>query len=79
VSALSPELDYAAPELVEGSKCDPLSDIFSLGVFAFATFNKGKPLFDSQNSFVCYRKNFETVRKGHGENINCLLFIFTSL
>jgi serine/threonine protein kinase len=59
ISALCPDLDFVAPELADGTKCDSQVDIFSLGVLAFATFNRGKPLFNSQNSFACYSKHFE--------------------
>uniref|UniRef100_A0A1I8BM45 Protein kinase domain-containing protein n=1 Tax=Meloidogyne hapla TaxID=6305 RepID=A0A1I8BM45_MELHA len=62
ISALCPDLDYVSPELVQGDTFDYSSDIFSLGMLAITSFNNGKSIMESQNSFACYRKNLENLR-----------------
>lgn len=61
MSVMSPELDFAAPELVNGVKCDTYADIFSIGMLAYAVFNEYKPLFESKGHTDGYEKNVAKV------------------
>lgn len=61
ITATQPLLDYLAPEYVIGGRCDPYSDMFSLGILAVTVFNKGKQPFDNKNSLDTFRKNANKV------------------
>lgn len=58
----NPVQDFLAPEyaLAEDS-CSPASDMFSLGMVAFALFNS-KPLFTNSGNWGVYKKNSKEVR-----------------
>lgn len=61
MSDMNPDLNYAAPELVSGVKCDTYADIFSLGVLSFSLFNDYKPLFSNKSLLDEYKRNVEKV------------------
>uniref|UniRef100_A0A914XMK5 Protein kinase domain-containing protein n=1 Tax=Plectus sambesii TaxID=2011161 RepID=A0A914XMK5_9BILA len=54
---VQPTLDYLAPEYMVGGRCDMYSDIFALGILAYAVFHKGRAPFDHQNSIATFKKN----------------------
>ena len=68
MSLIQPCLDYLAPEYVVGGRCDPYSDMFSLGCLAVATFNKCKPPFENHNTLETFKKN--------AEKVGCLRSVF---
>uniref|UniRef100_A0A2K6T6Q2 Protein kinase domain-containing protein n=1 Tax=Saimiri boliviensis boliviensis TaxID=39432 RepID=A0A2K6T6Q2_SAIBB len=41
-----PNPEYLAPEYILSVSCDTASDMYSLGTFMYAVFNKGKPIFE---------------------------------
>uniref|UniRef100_A0A2K5C6L4 Protein kinase domain-containing protein n=1 Tax=Aotus nancymaae TaxID=37293 RepID=A0A2K5C6L4_AOTNA len=41
-----PNPEYLAPEYILSVSCDIASDMYSLGTFMYAVFNKGKPIFE---------------------------------
>uniref|UniRef100_A0A915EKZ7 Protein kinase domain-containing protein n=1 Tax=Ditylenchus dipsaci TaxID=166011 RepID=A0A915EKZ7_9BILA len=61
MAVMNPELNFAAPEVVQGIKCDVYADMFSLGVLAYSVFNNNKPIFDSKGLLDCYKKNIDKV------------------
>uniref|UniRef100_A0A5S6QXH9 Protein kinase domain-containing protein n=1 Tax=Trichuris muris TaxID=70415 RepID=A0A5S6QXH9_TRIMR len=49
-SFLQPSLNYLAPEMILGGRVVTFADVYSLGVFIFALFNKGRPIMDHEGS-----------------------------
>lgn len=61
MSIMNPELNYAAPEFVQGVKCDTFADIFSLGLLAYSIFNNNHLLIESSDLLDNYKKSIEKV------------------
>lgn len=61
MAVMSPSLNYSAPELVHGVKCDSYADIFSIGMLAFALFNDYRPLFDNKDLLDAFKTNLDKV------------------
>lgn len=57
-----PTLDYLAPEYVLAGRCDPAADVFSLGVLAFAVFNKGRTVMDNRSNMGTFKKNAQELK-----------------
>lgn len=56
-----PNLDYRAPEYAITETCSLASDMFSIGVLIYTTFNSGKPLYDCKHQLSAFKKNAEEV------------------
>ncbi|KAI1724523.1 protein kinase domain-containing protein [Ditylenchus destructor] len=63
MSVMNPDLNYAAPEMVEGAKCDVFADMYSLGVLSYALFNDSQPIFDNKSMLDTYRSNIDKLKK----------------
>lgn len=61
MGVMSPALDFAAPELVDGAKCSPATDMFSLGQLGLALFNDCKPVMSCRETAESYRTNLTKV------------------
>ncbi|KAI6191626.1 Protein kinase domain-containing protein [Aphelenchoides bicaudatus] len=64
MSVMQPTLDYAAPELINGSKCDVYVDIFSLGMLGASLFNSCKPVLPSKGMLDTYRTKMDAMNRG---------------
>ncbi len=51
-----PDLDFLAPEYALSGACSPASDMYSLGMLAFAMYNS-KPLFCNASSWATFKRN----------------------
>ena len=56
-----PSLNYMAPEYVLTMSCDTASDMFSLGMLMYSVMNRGKPLYECNDSMTTYKRNCEQV------------------
>ncbi|KAE9551318.1 hypothetical protein FO519_005469 [Halicephalobus sp. NKZ332] len=72
MSIMSPSLNYSAPELVNGVKCDTYADIFSLGILGYALFNDYHPLFDHKDLMESYKTNMDKLKSMSGTQFNKL-------
>jgi serine/threonine protein kinase len=61
MSVMQPTLDFAAPELINGSKCDVYVDVFSLGMLGAALFNNCKSVLASKGLLDTYRTKTDAV------------------
>ncbi|CAG7817472.1 unnamed protein product, partial [Allacma fusca] len=66
-----PHLDYLAPEYSD-LHCCAGSDMFSLGMLAYAIFNEGKPLVLSGGNWHSHRQNFSTIRTLSEGSLFCI-------
>ncbi|XP_041365074.1 SCY1-like protein 2 [Gigantopelta aegis] len=57
-----PNLNYLAPEYALTMMCCTASDMYSVGVIMYASFNKGKTLFDCKDQLSVFKKNAEELR-----------------
>ena len=55
-----PDMDFLAPEYALESECTTASDMFSLGMVAFALYNT-KPLFVNSGNWGVYKRNASEV------------------
>lgn len=62
MSIMNPELDYAAPEFVQGVKSDTFADIFSLGALTYAIFNDNNSIIKTSELYDSYKKSIEKVK-----------------
>ena len=56
-----PDMDFLAPEYALESECTTASDMFSLGMVAFALYNT-KPLFVNSGNWGVYKRNASEVK-----------------
>ena len=54
-------LNYLAPEYILSQSCEAVSDLFSYGVLVHAVYNRGQPLFESENNLLTYKQRIEHV------------------
>ncbi|KAK0404168.1 hypothetical protein QR680_017321 [Steinernema hermaphroditum] len=62
MAVVQPMLDYVAPEFIVGGRCDMYADMYSLGVLAFAVFNRCRSPFAHDNNLDKFRKNVEQLK-----------------
>uniref|UniRef100_A0A0N4ZT31 Protein kinase domain-containing protein n=1 Tax=Parastrongyloides trichosuri TaxID=131310 RepID=A0A0N4ZT31_PARTI len=59
ISATQVNLNYLAPEHIIQKECYPSSDMFSIGVLAYACFNQGKPIFERKSNLQTLKNDFK--------------------
>ncbi len=66
-----PDLDFLAPEYALSDTCSPASDMFSLGMVAFALFNS-KPLFCNSGNWGVYKRNAGELKQLRESNLQLI-------
>ncbi len=66
-----PDLDFLAPEYALSDSCSPASDMFSLGMVAFALFNS-KPLFCNSGNWGVYKRNAGELKQLRESNLQLI-------
>lgn len=64
MSVMQPSLDYSAPELINGSKCDIYVDVFSLGLLSATFFNSYKPILATKGLLDTYKNKVDAMNRG---------------
>eukprot|EP00118_Oscarella_pearsei_P002048 m.9311 g.9311 ORF g.9311 m.9311 type:complete len:1208 (+) comp21266_c0_seq1:2-3625(+) len=58
-----PSLNFLAPEYILNKSCDTASDMYTYANLVHATFNQGKPLFESENNVLTYKHHAEQLSR----------------